>query len=67
MYMYYIYMSIYVYIYIYIYIYIYMYYMYSIPQDINFLCKSFQLCFYQLHIYNKIVLQLSNLQIVYRF
>ena len=63
MYMYYIYMS----IYVYIYIYIYMYYMYSIPQDINFLCKSFQLCFYQLHIYNKIVLQLSNLQIVYRF
>ena len=41
--------------------------MYSIQQDINFLCKSIQLWFYQLHIYNKIVLQLSNLQIVYRF
>ena len=34
-------------------------------QEINFICKSFQQCLYQLHIYNKILLQLSNLQIVF--
>ena len=36
----------------------------SIQQEINFICKSFRLRLYQLHIYNKILLQLSNLQIV---
>ena len=35
----------------------------SIQEKINFLCKSFRLCLYQLHIYNKMLLQLSNLQI----
>ena len=34
-------------------------------QEINLICKSFQQCLYQLHIYNKILLQLSNLQIVF--
>ena len=36
-------------IYIYIYIHIYMD-IYSIQQEINFICKSFQQCLYQLHI-----------------
>ena len=34
-------------------------------QEINFICKSFRLRLYQLHTYNKILLQLSNLQIVF--
>ena len=33
----------------------------SIQQEINFISKSFWQCFYQLHIYIKILLQLSNL------
>ena len=56
------------YIYIYICIYIYIYRereRESIQQEINFICKSFRLRLYQLHIYNKILLQLSNLQIVF--
>ena len=32
---------------------------------LNFISKSFWLCLYQLHIYNKILLKLSNLQIVF--
>ena len=35
----------------------------SIQQEINFVCKSFRQRLYQLHIYNKILLQSSNLQI----
>ena len=55
---------------LYIYIYIYIYRerereRESIQQEINFICKSFRLHLYQLHIYNKILLQLSNLQIVF--
>ena len=37
----------------------------SIQQEINFISKSFRQCLYQLHIYIKILLQLSNLQIVF--
>ena len=37
----------------------------SIQQEINFLCKSFRQRLYQLHIYNKILLQSSNLQILF--
>ena len=49
---------------IYIYIYIYIIYIYIYTErdtervfnkkEINIICKSFRLCFYQLHIYNKI-------------
>ena len=37
----------------------------SIQQEINFICKSFRQRLYQLHIYNKILIQSSNLQIVF--
>ena len=37
----------------------------SIQQEINFFSKSFQQRLSQLHIYIKILLQLSNLQIVF--
>ena len=36
-----------------------------IQQEMNFIFKSFQLCLYQLHVYNKLLLGLSNLQIVF--
>ena len=62
-------LSLYIYIlYIYVYIYIYIYiHLYSIQQEINFISKSFRQCLYQLHIYIKILLQLSNLQIIVLF
>ena len=53
-----------IYIYIYLSIYINIY-RESIQQEITFICKSFRQCLYQLLIYNKILLQLSNLQIVF--
>ena len=59
-------LSLYIYICIYIYIYIYIH-LYSIQQEINFISKSFRQCLYQLHIYIKILLQLSNLQIIVLF
>ena len=37
----------------------------SIQQEIYFVCKSLRQYLYQLHTYNKILLQLSNLQIVF--
>ena len=40
-------------------------YIYSIQQEINFFCKSFRQRLSQLHIYIKILLQLSNLQIIF--
>ena len=39
----------------------------SIQQEINFFSKSFRQRLSQLHIYIKILLQLSNLQIVFFF
>ena len=47
------------YIYIYIYIHIYTY-LYSIQQEIKFICKSFRLCLYQLHIYTATVIKFTN-------
>ena len=64
-YKYYIYIYIHIYIYIYIYIYVLYLYIYSIQQEINFFCKSFRQRLSQLHIYIKILLQLSNLQIIF--
>ena len=48
----------YIYIQLHIYVCIYLYVEYSTSE-------SFRLCLYQLHIYNKILLQSSNLQIVF--
>ena len=48
----------YIYIQLHIYVCIYLYAEYSTSE-------SFRLCLYQLHIYNKILLQSSNLQIIF--
>ena len=57
----YIYMYIYIYIYIYIYVYIYIYIYIYVYIYIYIYIYIFRLCLYQLHTYNKILLQLSNL------
>ena len=49
----------------YIYMRVCVYREYSTGNKLNFISKSFLLCLYQLHIYNEILLQLSNLQIVF--